>query len=149
MTSNSDPNQKTPIETSTPSTTDESYTPYIADEVKSKPNWLWLLPLLLVTLVIGLFAGRMWGEKQPGDDALNTERSVSPQVGTATGVTEIDKEVNELIEEAANRARTVITQNRKMLDKIKDELLEKETLDAGQVKEIFTGAVLPDSAKLY
>lgn len=62
---------------------------------------------------------------------------------------EIDKEVNELIEEAANRARTVITQNRKMLDKIKDELLEKETLDAGQVKEIFTGAVLPDSAKLY
>ena len=95
MTSNSDPNQKTPIETSTPSTTDESYTPYIADEVKSKPNWLWLLPLLLVTLVIGLFAGRMWGEKQPGDDALNTERSVSPQVGTATGVTEIEKEVNQ------------------------------------------------------
>ena len=95
MTSNSDPNQKTPIETSTPSTTDESYTPYIADEVKSKPNWLWLLPLLLVTLVIGLFAGRMWGEKQPGDDALNTERSVSPQVGTATGVTEIEKKVNQ------------------------------------------------------
>lgn len=95
MTNNSDPNQKTPIETSTPSTTDESYTPYIADEVKSKPNWLWLLPLLLVTLVIGLFAGRMWGEKQPGDDALNTERSVSPQVGTATGVTEIEKEVNQ------------------------------------------------------
>ncbi len=95
MTSNSDPNQKTPIETATPSTTDESYTPYIADEVKSKPNWLWLLPLLLVTLVIGLFAGRMWGEKQPGDDALNTERSVSPQVGTATGVTEIEKEVNQ------------------------------------------------------
>ena len=95
MTSNSDPNQKTPIETATPSTTDESYTPYIADEVKSKPNWLWLLPLLLVTLVIGLFAGRMWGEKQPGDDALNTERSVSPQVGTATGVTEIEKKVNQ------------------------------------------------------
>lgn len=95
MTNNSDPNQKTPIETSTPSTTDESYTPYIADEVKSKPNWLWLLPLLLVTLVIGLFAGRMWGEKQPGDDALNTERSVSPQVGTATGVTEIEKKVNQ------------------------------------------------------
>ncbi|MDR0957395.1 MAG: ATP-dependent zinc metalloprotease FtsH [Candidatus Nomurabacteria bacterium] len=62
---------------------------------------------------------------------------------------EIDHEINELIEEAANRARIVLTENRKYLDKIKDKLLENETLDAEQVKEIFKGAKLPESAKLY
>ena len=62
---------------------------------------------------------------------------------------EIDKEVNQLIEEAASRARAVITENREFLDKIKGALLEHETLDSDQVKEIFKGAKLPDSAKLY
>lgn len=62
---------------------------------------------------------------------------------------EIDREVNQLIDEAADRARAVITANREYLDKIKDQLLEHETLDAEQVAEIFKGAVLPESAKLY
>lgn len=62
---------------------------------------------------------------------------------------EIDREVNQLIEEAANRAREVITANRNYLDKIKDQLLEHETLDAKQVAEIFDGATLPEAAKLY
>jgi len=62
---------------------------------------------------------------------------------------EIDREVNELIEEAARRARAVINENRKYLDKIKDELLKEETLDDKRVIEIFKGAKLPDSAKLY
>src|SRR5699024_3133243 len=39
--------------------------------------------------------GRMWGEKQPEDNELTTERSVTPQMGTATGVTEIEKEVSQ------------------------------------------------------
>ena len=62
---------------------------------------------------------------------------------------EIDREVNELIEEAANRARLVISENREFLDKIKDELLAHETLDSDQVKHIFANAKLPDAAKLY
>jgi cell division protease FtsH len=62
---------------------------------------------------------------------------------------EIDREVNELIEEAAKRARTVISENRHYLDKIKDALLEEETLDGEQVAKIFKGAKLPDGAKLY
>jgi cell division protease FtsH len=62
---------------------------------------------------------------------------------------EIDREVNELIDEAANRARSVITANREYLNKIKDELLEHETLDADAVKKIFAGAKLPEAAKLY
>ena len=62
---------------------------------------------------------------------------------------EIDHEVNELIEEAARRAREVIRTNRSLLDKIKDALLDKETLDADEVKKIFAGAKMPDAAKLY
>ncbi|MCL1876800.1 ATP-dependent zinc metalloprotease FtsH [Candidatus Saccharibacteria bacterium] len=62
---------------------------------------------------------------------------------------EIDREINELIEEAANRARIVINENRHYLDKIKDALIKEETLDGDQVAEIFKGAKLPDSAKLY
>ncbi len=62
---------------------------------------------------------------------------------------EIDREINELIEEAANRARAVISENRKYLESIKDALLNEETLDGEAVKEIFKGAKLPDSAKLY
>ncbi|MGE5309811.1 MAG: ATP-dependent zinc metalloprotease FtsH [Sphaerimonospora mesophila] len=62
---------------------------------------------------------------------------------------EIDREINELIEEAANRARAVISENRKYLESIKDALLREETLDGDAVKKIFSGATLPDSAKLY
>ena len=62
---------------------------------------------------------------------------------------EIDREINELIEEAANRARAVIGENRNYLESIKDALLAEETLDDTAVKEIFKGATLPDSAKLY
>ena len=62
---------------------------------------------------------------------------------------EIDREINELIEEAARRARIVINENRHYLDKIKDALIKDETLDGEQVAEIFKGAKLPDDAKLY
>ncbi|MFZ2560412.1 MAG: ATP-dependent zinc metalloprotease FtsH [Candidatus Nanoperiomorbaceae bacterium] len=62
---------------------------------------------------------------------------------------EIDREVNELIEEAANRARVVISENREYLNKLKDALLEKETLDADQVKTLLHDAQLPDAARLY
>ncbi|MDR1969731.1 MAG: ATP-dependent zinc metalloprotease FtsH [Candidatus Nomurabacteria bacterium] len=62
---------------------------------------------------------------------------------------EIDREISELIEEAARRARAVISENRSYLNKIKDALLEEETLSGDQVAEILKGAKLPDGAKLY
>lgn len=62
---------------------------------------------------------------------------------------EIDREVKELIEEAANRARAVLNENREYLEKVKDALLEKETLDSSAVADIFKGAKIPDVAKLY
>lgn len=77
-------------------------------------------------------------------DKMTRERPYSEKTAE-----EIDHEVNGLIEEAARRARVVIEENRHYLDKIKDALLEEETLDSEKVVEIFKGAKLPDSAKLY
>lgn len=61
----------------------------------------------------------------------------------------IDDEVEALISEAAKRAHEVIVANRKKLEELKDELLEKETVEDADVKKIFDGTVLPKSATLY
>lgn len=62
---------------------------------------------------------------------------------------EIDREIRDLVDEAANRAREILTVNRDYLEKLKNALLEHETLEADEVAEILKGAVLPESAKLY
>ncbi len=62
---------------------------------------------------------------------------------------EIDREVKDLIDEAANRAREIITTNRSYLERLKDALLEKETLEADEVADLLKDAVMPESAKLY
>ncbi len=62
---------------------------------------------------------------------------------------EIDKEVAELIKEAAHRAEAVITANRKSLDALADALLVEETIEEDRVVEILKGAILPKEAKLY
>jgi cell division protease FtsH len=57
----------------------------------------------------------------------------------------IDKEVEELIQEATARAEKIIKTNLPALEKIKDELLEKETLDETEAREALKGAkVSPD-----
>jgi cell division protease FtsH len=61
----------------------------------------------------------------------------------------IDQEVEELITEAATRARTVIKTNLKSLEALKDRLLEKETVDADEVHEVLSGATMPKAAALY
>ena len=54
-----------------------------------------------------------------------------------------------LITEAANRARVVIKANLHYLEKLKDRLLEKETVDADEVGELLKGAKMPAGAALY
>ena len=61
----------------------------------------------------------------------------------------IDDEVKALINEAAVRAREVIKANRKQLDRLKDALLQKETVDAAEVAVLFEGSHLPKVAALY
>jgi cell division protease FtsH len=49
----------------------------------------------------------------------------------------VDAEVRALIEQAHTEAWKVLNSNRKVLDKLAAELLEKETLDHNQLAEIF------------
>lgn len=61
----------------------------------------------------------------------------------------IDDEVEALVTEAAQRAREVIKANKPQLEALKEELLEKETVEADQVIDILKGSKLPKSAALY
>ena len=61
----------------------------------------------------------------------------------------IDDEVEALITEAASRARAVIKANIESLNVLKDRLLEKETVEAAEVKEALKGAKMPEAAALY
>lgn len=61
----------------------------------------------------------------------------------------IDDEVELLIAEAADRARIVIKANLKKLEELKNILIEKETVEAEEVLEIFKGTIMPKSALLY
>ncbi|MEK9196622.1 MAG: cell division protein FtsH, partial [Patescibacteria group bacterium] len=61
----------------------------------------------------------------------------------------IDDEVEALITESAERARAVINANKSSLEKLKDVLIEKETVEAEEVLKIFKGSHLPKSATLY
>ncbi|MDO5769930.1 MAG: efflux RND transporter periplasmic adaptor subunit [Psychrobacter sp.] len=73
-------------------------TPPYRQTMPNSQRWKWLLPLMIVTLGIGLLAGKIWGQKQAQEqltagNTATTERagqtSVSPQMATATGVTEV------------------------------------------------------------
>lgn len=81
----------------------------------------------------GLMLERMVHERQYSDDTAKI----------------IDNEVENLITEAANRARSVIKANMEKLEKLKDRLIEKETVEAEEVIEVLKGSVLPKAAALY
>ncbi|HEX5447624.1 MAG TPA: ATP-dependent zinc metalloprotease FtsH [Candidatus Saccharimonadales bacterium] len=77
-------------------------------------------------------------------DKLVHERQYSDETAKV-----IDDEVESLITEAANRARTVVKANLNKLEELKKALLEKETVEAQEVVKILKGAHLPKSATLY
>lgn len=81
----------------------------------------------------GMMLDRMVHEREYSDDTAKV----------------IDQEVEALITEAAKRAKLVIEANRKPLEKLKEALLEKETVEADEVAELLTGAELPKAAALY
>lgn len=73
----------------TPSASISSTPPY-RQSVSDNQRWKWVLPLIVVTLGIGVFAGKYWGEKQAVEElADQSETSVAPQMATVTGVTEV------------------------------------------------------------
>jgi cell division protease FtsH len=83
------------------------------------------------------------------DDGMMIDRLVHEREYSDETAKVIDDEVESLITEAAQRARAVIKANLDKLDVLKDRLLEKETVEAEEVKELFKGSHMPKTAALY
>lgn len=83
------------------------------------------------------------------DDGMMLDKLVHERDYSDDTAKVIDQEVEALITEAANRARFVIKANLGKLTALKDRLLEKETVEAAEVKELFKGAKMPETASLY
>jgi cell division protease FtsH len=83
------------------------------------------------------------------DDGMMIDRLVHERDYSDETAKVIDDEVEDLITEAANRARAVIKSNLDKLEVLKDHLIEKETVDADEVLEVLKGAKLPSAAALY
>jgi len=62
---------------------------------------------------------------------------------------EIDKEVEALVKEAADRAEIVLKKNRASLDVLAKALLAEETLEEDVVRDLLKGTVLPKEVQLH
>jgi len=83
------------------------------------------------------------------DDGMMMDRMMHEREYSEDTRKMIDQEVEALITEAANRARSVIKANMDKLEVLKERLIEKETVDADEVAEVLAGAKLPAAAALY
>lgn len=83
------------------------------------------------------------------DDGMMLDRLVHERNYSDDTAKLIDDEVEALIKEAAERARAVIKANVEKLKVLKDKLLEKETVEAEEVKELLDGTHMPKAAALY
>jgi len=97
----------------------------------------------------GMGSGKLRNQVFHVDDGMMLDRLVHERTYSDETAKLIDDEVEALITEAANRARLVIKANMEGLKKLKDKLLEKETLEADEVKELLTGTHMPKAAALY
>ncbi len=83
------------------------------------------------------------------DDGMMLDRLVHERDYSDETAKVIDDEVEALITEAATRAREVIKANVEKLKALKDRLLEKETVEAEEVKQLLKGTAMPKAAALY
>jgi len=83
------------------------------------------------------------------DEGMMMERLVHERQYSDDTAKIIDDEVENLITEAAKRAKIVLKANMKKLEALKDSLLDKETVEANEVIKILEGSHLPKDAALY
>ncbi|MDW0114662.1 MULTISPECIES: ATP-dependent zinc metalloprotease FtsH [Sporosarcina] len=83
-----------------------------------------------------------FGQAQGGNVFLgrdfNSEQNYSESIAY-----EIDQEMQRIIKEQYERTRTILTENRELLDLIANTLLEVETLDAEQINHLKDHGTLP------
>ena len=83
------------------------------------------------------------------DDGMMFDKMVHERTYSDDTAKLIDDEVEALITEATDRARAVIKANKQSLEALKARLLEKETIDADEAKDILKDARMPKDATLY
>jgi cell division protease FtsH len=83
------------------------------------------------------------------DEGMMMDRMVHEKMYSEETAKIIDGEVEDLINEAATRARDVIKHNIKLLEVLKDKLIVEETLEAEEVIKVLEGSTMPKSATLY
>jgi cell division protease FtsH len=83
------------------------------------------------------------------EEGMMMERMMHDKMYSDETAKVIDDEVEELITEAAKRAKDVIVANKAKLEEMKEALLEKETLEDADVLKIFKGTTMPKTASLY
>lgn len=77
-------------------------------------------------------------------DKMTRDRPYSDETASL-----IDKEVESLIKEAAERAELILKENMGFLKKLAGELLDEETLAEEAVAKVLQGAILPKGAMLH
>ena len=82
------------------------------------------------------------------DDGMMFDKMMHEKMYSEKTADRIDQEIAGLIKEASTRAEIVIQENLSHLEALKDVLLEKETVEAEEVKKIFEKARLPSRVKL-
>jgi cell division protease FtsH len=97
----------------------------------------------------GMGSGKLRNQVFRVDEGMMLDRMVHERQYSDDTAKLIDDEVEALIKEASERARLVIKANLEKLKELKDKLLEKETIDADDVKEILKGSRMPKTAALY
>ncbi|MDB5163633.1 MAG: cell division protein FtsH [Candidatus Saccharibacteria bacterium] len=83
------------------------------------------------------------------DEGMMLERLVHERTYSDETAKIIDDEVENLITEAAKRAKLVIRSNLDKLEALKKRLLEKETIEAAEANELLKGSIMPKAAALY
>jgi cell division protease FtsH len=83
------------------------------------------------------------------DEGMIMERLVHERQYSDETAKIIDDEVEGLITEAGQRAKTVLKANLNKLEELKDALLEKETVESDEVIKILKGSHMPKTAALY
>lgn len=84
-----------------------------------------------------------FGQSQGGQVFLGRDFNNDQNYSDAIAY-EIDLEIQRIIKECYEKAKTVLTENRDKLDLIANTLLEIETLDAEQIKNLMEHGKLPD-----
>ena len=97
----------------------------------------------------GMGSGKLRNQVFHVDEGMMLDRMVHERQYSDDTAKLIDDEVEALIKEAAERARVVIKANMEKLKVLKDKLLEKETLEAEEVKKLLDGSHMPKAAALY